>query len=140
MSAEPTTHRGRCHCGRIRFELDARLDHVVECNCSICRRRGALWHGAREAQLRIRAEDGALAPYRFGTRTANHWFCRHCGVTPFVRPRLDPAAWAVNVRCIDGLDLHALAVVPFDGEHWEAAAAAFLAARRGTPATGRAPG
>jgi hypothetical protein len=135
MPIDIATHQGRCHCGRVRFELDARLDQVVECNCSICRRRGALWHGCGESQLRVQAEEGALAPYQFGTRTANHWFCRHCGVTPFVRPRLDPAKWAVNVRCIDGLDLRRLPVLPFDGEHWEEAAAGFLAALRRAPAS-----
>jgi hypothetical protein len=30
------TYRGRCHCGKVRFEVDADLDHVRVCDCSIC--------------------------------------------------------------------------------------------------------
>jgi hypothetical protein len=130
MPAPSATHRGCCHCGRVRFELDATPDHAVACNCSICRRRGALWHFVADAQLRIEAAPDALTLYRFGTRTAQHWFCRTCGVAPFARPRIAPHGWVVNLRCIDGLDLAALPVQPFDGEHWEEAARALLAARR----------
>jgi hypothetical protein len=125
-----STHRGSCHCGRVTFELDAGIAFVVDCNCSICRRRGALWHGATDAQLRILTGETDLALYQFGTHTAKHFFCRHCGIHPFVRPRLDPKKWAVNVRCIDGLDVAALPVLPFDGENWEAAAQAFRARLR----------
>lgn len=122
-------HRGSCHCGRVSFELRASIDYVIDCNCSLCRRRGALWHAASDATLRILAGETDLALYEFNTKTAKHYFCRRCGITPFIRPRLDPTAWAVNVRCIDGLDLSALRVVPFDGANWEAAAAALLARR-----------
>jgi hypothetical protein len=127
MDAKPDLHRGSCHCGRVVFELAATVKSVVECNCSICRRRAALWIGAAEHQLRIVAGEPELTLYRFGTETAKHWFCRHCGIHPFARPRIAPDKWAVNARCIEGLDLRTLVVVPFDGEHWDEAAAAFLA-------------
>jgi hypothetical protein len=126
----PPLHRGSCHCGRVAFELHAAIDHVVDCNCSICRRRGALWVGASDAQLRIVSGEDALTLYRFGTGTAKHYFCRHCGIHPFVRPRIAPTMWAVNARCIDGLDLAALPVQPFDGVHWEEAAQMFYAQRK----------
>lgn len=119
------TYRGSCHCGRVTFEARANLDYVVDCNCSICRRRGALWHGAKEADLRILSGEEDLALYQFGTKTAKHYFCRHCGIHPFVRPRLDPTRWAFNVLCIDGLDLAPIPKRRFDGEHWEEAARAF---------------
>jgi hypothetical protein len=124
------THRGQCHCGRIVFEVDADIDSVVDCNCSLCRRRGALWHAAADAALRLLQGEAERVEYRFNTGTAVHYFCRHCGIHPFARPRLDPTKWVVNVRCLDDVDLTALRVLPFDGEHWEDAAAAFLAARR----------
>lgn len=124
------THRGSCHCGRVTFELDADLKRVIDCNCSLCRRRGALWHPATDAELRVLTGEADLALYQFNTRTAKHYFCRHCGIHPFIRPRLDPSRWAVNVRCLDGVDLGALTVVPFDGANWEAAAEAFRAGRR----------
>lgn len=65
-------HRGNCHCGRVEFELDAPTTAIVECNCSICRKRAALWIGASDAQLRIVSGEHDLALYRFGTNTAKH--------------------------------------------------------------------
>lgn len=126
----PQTYRGSCHCGRVTFELQGRIDAVVDCNCSICRRRGALWHGATDASLRVLSGEEELSLYQFNTMTAKHYFCRHCGMHPFARPRIAPTHWVVNVRCIDGIDFSALKVQEFDGEHWEEAARAFLESRR----------
>jgi|SRR5580704_8406453 hypothetical protein len=121
------THTGSCHCGRVRFELQAKLANAMDCNCSLCRRKGALWHGASDTTLRIVAGEQELTLYQFGTLTAKHYSCRHCGVSPFSRPRLDPRRWAVNLRCIEGLDLSSLEIRSFDGEHWEQSARAFYA-------------
>ena len=121
------TYLGSCHCGRVRFELQADIASAMECNCSLCRRKGALWHGASDTALRIVAGEAELTLYQFGTMTAKHYSCRHCGVSPLTRPRLDPTRWAVNLRCIDGLDLSSLAIRKFDGEHWEEAAKAIYA-------------
>jgi hypothetical protein len=119
------TYQGSCHCGRVRFELQAHITTALECNCSLCRRMGALWLGVPEEDLRILAGGEYLTLYQFGTRTAQHYFCRHCGITPFSRPRLDPTRWAVNLRCLEDLDLSTLTIRPFDGENWEEAAKAF---------------
>jgi hypothetical protein len=121
------TYKGSCHCGRVTFELQAKLDYVVDCNCSVCHRKGALWHGTSEQNFRILAGEKELTLYQFNTKTAKHYFCKHCGIHPFVRPRLDPSKWAVNVRCIDEVDLSSIPVRQFDGEHWEEAAKAFYA-------------
>jgi len=118
-------YQGACHCGRVRFEVRAEVNYVVDCNCSICRRTGALWHPAAEADLRIATGEADLTLYQFNTRTAKHYFCKHCGIHPFVRPRLDPTRWAFNVLCIDGVDAKSLPQRHFDGEHWEDAAKAF---------------
>ncbi len=127
------TYQGSCHCGRVTFELQARIDHVVDCNCSICRRRGALWHGAPDSSLRVLSGESDLALYQFNTKTAKHYFCRHCGIHPFARPRIAPDHWVVNVRCIDDINLASVKVQQFDGEHWEEAARAFRE-RRESPA------
>jgi hypothetical protein len=129
-------HHGSCHCGRVKFELHADIRRVMECNCSICRRQGALWQPASDDTLKIVEGEGELTLYQFGTMRAKHYFCKHCGVQPFVRPRLDPTRWAVNVRCFDDVDLGALEVGLFDGENWEAAASAFVAAMQKKPAAG----
>jgi hypothetical protein len=123
-------YQGSCHCGRVSFELEARLDYVMECNCSLCRRIGALWHGASESSLRITSGENELVLYQFNTKTAKHYSCKHCGIHPFSRPRLDPTRWAVNVRCVDGVDLAALPLKHFDGTNWEEAAKALYAQRK----------
>jgi hypothetical protein len=126
------THRGSCHCGRVAFEIDAAIAVAFACNCSICRRVGAIWIGVPDRALRLAGDASALGTYRFGTLTAQHHFCRHCGVHPFSRPRIDPGNWVVNLRCLDGVDPAAVRVHPFDGEHWEEAAAALMAQRGAT--------
>jgi len=65
-------YKGSCHCGRVSFELDAKLDYAMECSCSLCRRVGALWHGASDSSLRITAGDSELTLYQFNTMTAKH--------------------------------------------------------------------
>lgn len=124
------TYLGSCHCGRVAFELDAKLNHVMECNCSICSRVGALWHGASDASLRITSGEDELVMYQFNTKIAKHYFCRHCGVHPFTRPRLDPSRWAVNIRCVAGVDLASLPIRHFDGDNWELAAKALHVSRK----------
>jgi hypothetical protein len=118
------THRGGCHCRRVRFEADApaRLQ-ALDCNCSICRMTGFLHLIVPAARFRLLAGDDALAEYRFGTGTARHLFCRHCGVKPFYVPRSHPDGWSVNVRCLDPGTVEAVDIVPFDDADREAATA-----------------
>ncbi|MDP3817027.1 GFA family protein [Pseudomonas sp.] len=124
------TYQGSCHCGQVTFELQAKLEYVGDCNCSLCRRRGALWHFASQQDLRIIKGESELTLYQFNSMTAKHYFCRHCGIHPFIRPRLDPNKWAVNLRCIDEVDLSSLPVRRFDGANWEAAAKALYESRK----------
>ncbi|MEI9992339.1 MAG: GFA family protein [Rhizomicrobium sp.] len=104
------THQGSCHCGRVRFEVEAELDHVRVCDCSICRRRGALLHRVAPERIRFLTPLDALATYTFNTHTARDYFCPTCGILPFRRPRTAPGEWSVNVRCLDGVDLDAIPV------------------------------
>ena len=117
------TYRGSCHCGRVTFEVEAEIKSVTECNCSMCKRKGALYQKAEVEQFKIASGEDALTAYQFNTKTATHYFCRYCGIHPFHRPRLAPERWTVNVRCLDEIDLSTLEVRPFDGQNWEAAAA-----------------
>jgi hypothetical protein len=113
-------HRGGCHCGRVRFEIDAptRL-RVDECNCSICSKIGFLHLIVPPERFRLLAGEEHLQEYRFGTRTARHLFCRVCGVESFYVPRSHPDAWSVNARCLDPETIEDVDVRPFDGRHWE---------------------
>jgi hypothetical protein len=118
-------HRGGCHCGRVRFEVDApaRLE-VLDCNCSICRMTGFLHLIVPVRAFRLLSGADALAEYTFGTGTAKHRFCRHCGIKAFYVPRSHPDGIDVNVRCLDPDSVAALDIVPFDDADREAATAA----------------
>lgn len=111
-------HRGSCHCGRIAFELDADVGDVIECNCSLCRRRGWLLGFFPRDALRVTTGEGDWTTYHFNKHHIDHHFCPTCGVAPFsdgVDPRSGAKIAAVNVRCLDGIDIGALSVKPFDG-------------------------
>jgi hypothetical protein len=103
-------YQGSCHCGQVRFEVEANLDHVRVCDCSICRKRGALLHRVDEDQFRLLTPLEDLALYQFHTRTARDYFCPTCGILSFRRPRTAPEQWSINVRCLEGVDLDAIPV------------------------------
>ena len=115
------TMAGGCHCGRVRFRVTANLDCVTECNCSICAKKGFLHLFVLPAEFELLSGKDDLTTYRFNTGTAQHTFCRHCGIHPFYVPRSDPDKIDVNVRCLDGIDLSAIVPKTFDGRNWEAA-------------------
>ena len=109
------TYQGSCHCGRVRFEVDADIDHVRVCDCSICQKRGALIYRVAEGDLRLLTALDDLTLYQWGTHTAKDYFCPTCGILPFRRPRHTSAAelaqgngpfsgWAVNTRCLQGFN------------------------------------
>jgi hypothetical protein len=112
-------YEGSCHCGAVRFQVDGAIEHVVECNCSICRRKGYLHWIVPRAAFRLLAGEDQLTTYRFNTGVAQHHFCRTCGVAGFYVPRSHPDGIDVNVRCLEGVDLPASSVERFDGRRWE---------------------
>ena len=124
------TYLGTCHCGKVTFEVQLDLTAASDCNCSLCRRKGAIWHPAPESALRVLSGEDNLHLYQFGTMTAKHYSCSHCGISTFTRPRIDPTRWGVNLRCIDAVDLSALKIRHFNGEQWEESVAAMRAQAR----------
>lgn len=104
------TYTGSCHCGRVRFEITTELDHVRACDCSICRRRGALIHRVDATRFRLLTDWEELSTYQFHTHTATDYFCRSCGILPFRRPRTAPEMWGVNARCLEDVDLDTLPI------------------------------
>jgi hypothetical protein len=113
--------RGSCHCGRVRFRVTADLDRVTICNCSICTKKGILHLIVPPENFELLSGKDDLATYTFNTGVAKHTFCRVCGIHPFYVPRSDPDKIDVNARCLDDVDLTALAPKTFDGRHWEEA-------------------
>jgi hypothetical protein len=121
----PSWFHGSCHCGRVRFEVLATPTSLSQCNCSLCSKKGALYVKVRElGELRITAGESELSSYGFNTQRAKHYFCRHCGIHVFHRPRLDPERWSANARCLDDLDVSRYPLTRFDGRNWEAQASA----------------
>jgi hypothetical protein len=117
------THRGGCHCGAVRFEVLAPADITVEdCNCSMCRKTGYLHLIVDKSRFRLVQGKEALATYRFNTGTAQHRFCKVCGIKSFYVPRSHPDGVSVNARCLDPGTVKAMKVRKFDGANWERAA------------------
>ncbi len=115
------SYEGSCHCGRVRFRVEADLDRVTECNCSICTKKGFLHLIVPPERFALIAGADALTTYQFNTGTAKHSFCHVCGMHPFYVPRSDPDKIDVNVRCLDGVDIAAITPARFDGKNWETA-------------------
>lgn len=114
MNAQHYT--GSCHCGAVKFEVRTALEPATRCNCSLCRRRGALMSPAFDVSaLHIVEGVAALSLYQFNTRAAQHFFCKVCGVYPFHQTRKDPQAWRVNLGCLNGIDSYALEHTLADG-------------------------
>jgi hypothetical protein len=117
-------HAGGCHCGAVRFEVEA-PERVValDCNCSLCAMTGFLHLIVPASKFRLVKGEENLATYTFGTGTAKHRFCKICGVKSFYIPRSNPDGFDVNVRCLDKPPKE-LVVEPFDGRDWDANGAA----------------
>ena len=116
---EPQVLEGGCHCGAVRYRVTVRSHEAVECNCSVCAKKGYLHLIVPEADFELLRGTSALTTYPFGTGTAQHHFCRHCGVHSYCRPRSHPDQIDVNIRCLDGVDLSDFQVSTFDGRNWE---------------------
>jgi hypothetical protein len=112
------TKTGGCHCGQVRYDATVDLSQVLACNCSICMKRGALWTFVPPERFALRAGEDTLADYQFGKKAIHHLFCPHCGVGSFSRGLAPDGKEmiAVNVRCLDGVDVSALTPMPFDGK------------------------
>jgi hypothetical protein len=115
----PKELEGGCHCGAVRFRATARTLRALDCNCSICTKKGFVHLIVAEADFVLVRGAESLTTYRFHTGVAAHMFCKTCGIHPFYRPRSHPDAWDINVRCLDGDAATSFAVMPFDGKRWE---------------------
>jgi len=110
-------YKGSCHCGKVAFEVSGEIGTVMSCNCSICQRKGALmWFVPRE-QLRLLTPDDNASTYLFNKHVIRHRFCPTCGMHPYGEGKdaKGNAMAAINVRCIEGIDLGSIPVTHFDG-------------------------
>jgi hypothetical protein len=110
-------YKGSCHCGQIAFEVEGEVTEVLDCNCSICSRKGSLLWFVQRDKLRLTTPEKNLSTYSFGEHTIKHYFCSKCGIHPFGEGT-DPSGnrmAAINVRCLEDFDFSSLPVKHFDG-------------------------
>ncbi|CAJ0792608.1 hypothetical protein LMG7141_02680 [Ralstonia condita] len=111
------THKGSCHCGRIAFEVEGHPESAMACNCSICQRKGALMWFVPRGQVRLLTPEANASTYLFNKHMIRHRFCPVCGIHPYgegVMPDGTPMT-AVNIRCLEDIDLASVPVTHFDG-------------------------
>ena len=111
------TFTGGCHCGQIRFEATGDLAMVTACNCSICTKKGLHFTFLSPKSFQLRAGEGNLREYLFNKHAIRHQLCIDCGVDVFARGRKADGTEvvALNVSCIDGIELSKLAMIQIDG-------------------------
>ena len=110
-------YRGSCHCGAIRFSVEGAIAQVLECNCSICSRKGSLLWFVPRKDFTLQTPERDVSTYTFNKHVIKHQFCRVCGIHPYGEGT-DPAGKrmaAINIRCLEGIDLDKIPVQHFDG-------------------------
>jgi hypothetical protein len=110
-------HNGSCHCGKVAFEVEGEIGTALSCNCSICQRKGSLLWFVPRAGLKLLSPEDAASTYTFNKHVIKHRFCPNCGIHPYGEGT-DPkgnAMAAINVRCLEGINLETVAVHHFDG-------------------------
>lgn len=112
-------YRGSCHCGRIAFDVEVKdeIKSALSCNCSICQRKGALLQFVPRDALTLLTPEDASSVYQFNKHKIKHHFCPNCGISPYSEGAAPDgsAAAAINIRCLDEIDLTSIAVNHYDG-------------------------
>jgi enoyl-CoA hydratase len=116
---ERASYEGGCHCGAVRFRVEVDEHCALDCNCSICRKKGFLHLIVPSERFTLLSGAEMLTVYSFGTHTAKHTFCSRCGMHPFYTPRSHPNGVDVNVRCLDGDAIDRFSIEAFNGQRWE---------------------
>jgi hypothetical protein len=113
-----TKHSGGCHCGKVRFNVDMDLVGLISCNYSICLKKGTILGFVKENQFSLVSGKNDLSDYQFNKKQIHHLFCKNCGVTSFGSGTDQDGSkiYAINVRCLDNIDLETLQVNPVDGK------------------------
>jgi hypothetical protein len=106
--------RGSCHCGAVQFEVELGngFEKLRRCNCSLCRRKGAVMASAPIDRLRVTKGQDKLSLYQWNARIAKHYFCSVCGIYTHHQRRSAPGEFGFNVACIEGVDPFAFSEVP----------------------------
>ncbi|NMP16744.1 GFA family protein [Thalassotalea sp. Y01] len=118
------TLTGGCHCQTVRFEIEVEEQpYLTDCNCSMCTKTGFIHLIIPKQQFNLLSGEHDLQLYRFNSKVAKHYFCKHCGVESFYIPRSNPDGYSVNARCLDTDDWQNWPIDKFDGQNWQQNAA-----------------
>ncbi|HVJ91894.1 MAG TPA: GFA family protein [Labilithrix sp.] len=112
------TIEGGCHCGKVRYKTTTDLAHVIECNCSICSKKAHLLTFVSPEHFELLSGEGAVTDYQFNKKSIHHLFCSTCGIQSYgwgIGPD-GKKMFAVNVRCLDGIDVSTVNVSSVDGK------------------------
>ena len=109
----------KCHCGAIEAEIDVKenLEKLLRCNCSLCKRKGAIMSIVKNETFKITKGADKLKLYQFHTKVAKHYFCSICGIYTHHNPRSNPAMTGFNLGCLDEIDTFALKNVLINDGH-----------------------
>jgi hypothetical protein len=111
-------HKASCHCGAVVLELDLPdgLIDIRRCDCSLCRRRGAIAASIPLSGIKIVKGENQLKLYQFNTNTAKHYFCSICGIYTHHQRRSNPSQYGFNIACLEGINPLKVPNVPtYDG-------------------------
>jgi hypothetical protein len=110
-------YKGSCHCGTVAYEVEGEIKNAITCNCSICQRKGSLLWFVPRSSLKLLTPEAASRVYEFNKHKIKHRFCPACGIHPYAEGT-DPkgnAMAAVNVRCLEGVELDSVPTSHVDG-------------------------
>ena len=95
-----------CHCKQVEAEINMHdnLKQVLKCNCSVCKRKGAVMSMVKNEDFKITKGQDKLKLYQFHSKVAKHYFCSNCGIYTHHNPRSNPAMTGFNIGCIDEID------------------------------------
>lgn len=115
--SESKHYKGGCHCGKIAYEVEGDIQEVIDCNCSLCHKRGGLLWFAPASQFKLLTPETEVSTYTFNKHYIQHHFCNTCGIAPYSEGKMPngAAVVAINVRCLDELDLGSLKRKQVDG-------------------------
>ena len=106
-------HTASCHCGAVVLELSLPngIENPRRCDCSICRRKGAIVGSVPLAGIKILKGEDVLKCYEFNTKTAKHYFCSNCGIYTHHQRRSNPHEYGYNIGCLEGVNPYELGEV-----------------------------
>jgi hypothetical protein len=96
----------KCHCGAIEANINVaeNFEKILKCNCSLCKRKGAVMSLVRNENFKITKGEDKLKLYQFHTKVAKHYFCSVCGIYTHHNPRSNPAMTGFNLGCLDDIN------------------------------------